>query len=73
MTNYSFECCSSITQIKILSSVTKIGKSSFKGCISLQKIIIPSSVEVIGPNSIPPSAKIIKQNDMNHLNLKSYG
>ena len=47
-----------ITEIKIPSGVTKIGKNAFSGCISLEKIEIPNSVTGIGVNAFRGCSKL---------------
>ena len=46
--NSTFEGCTSLTSVKIPSSVTRIYDSAFKGCSSLTSVNIPSSVTEIG-------------------------
>ena len=45
---YTFYNCTSLTSVKIPSSVTKIGNSAFEGCKSLTSVNIPSGVPEIG-------------------------
>jgi len=44
----AFSCCSSLTSITILSSVTTIGDKAFSYCSALTSVTIPSSVTSIG-------------------------
>ena len=46
--NYTFYNCTSLTSVKIPSSVTEIGEYAFYGCNSLISVKIPSSVTKIG-------------------------
>lgn len=46
--NYAFDCCNSLTSVKIPSSVTSIGRGAFIYCNSLTSAKIPSSVTSIG-------------------------
>ena len=46
--NYTFYNCTSLTSVKIPSSVTEFGEYAFYGCNSLTSVKIPSSVTKIG-------------------------
>ena len=46
-----FEGCSDLSQIKIPSTISYIGKNAFNGCCLLTKIEIPTSVSSIGEGS----------------------
>ena len=43
----AFYACTSLKDITIPNSVTKIGKFAFVDCESLESIVIPSSVEIM--------------------------
>ena len=47
ISDYAFECCTSLANINIPNGVTEIGTAAFKGCTSLADISIPDSVERI--------------------------
>ena len=45
--DYAFECCESLTSVKIGNGVKSIGEDAFMQCTSLTSIDIPASVESI--------------------------
>ena len=47
ISDYAFDCCSSLTSITIPNSVTTIGDGVFENCYSLNNIIIPNSITSI--------------------------
>ena len=47
-----FGQCSSLTEINIPKSVTKIGKGAFYGCSALKELTIPDSVQVFGDSDV---------------------
>lgn len=46
--DYAFGFCHSLTSIKILDGVTKIGSNAFWDCISLTSVTIPNTITEIG-------------------------
>lgn len=44
----AFYGCTSLKNIEIPNSVTRIGRETFQGCSSLESIEIPNSIIIIG-------------------------
>ena len=70
--NSTFEGCSSLTSVKIPSSVTRIYDSAFKGCSSLTSVNIPSSVTEIGWYAFKDCSSLTSVNNLSSVTYIGY-
>lgn len=67
----AFNGCKSLTEVKIPSSVKKIGNRAFKGCMALTEVNIPSGLEYGWDESAFENSGITSIDFSNITNLKS--
>lgn len=72
--NYAFASCSSLTEIKLPSTLTSIGYYAFSGCSNLQKVNIPAKVTTLNNYAFQSCASLTTVNfdETSSLNKLNY-
>ena len=62
--NYAFKGCSSLTDVNVPNTITKIEASTFEACTSLTSITLPNCITVIGKRAFYGCSKLASMNSI---------